>query len=448
MTLEELEKVKSRLLEELKTVGDNPERELELIAQIEVYDSLIANKKNYEIYCAAGDDSGTSDESGTETAEGEAGEAEAAETETAKTETETSEVQTPEPEPTEEEAAPAKAEAAQEEPAKAEAEPAEPAPAAESAKPEPAPAQAEQSEPAAETRVEAEAQPAAEEPAEAKEEVPDVEALFTKGSTAYEIGDYSTAYDCFLKAAELNMNKAQVRLALLYERGAGVPEDIEKALGWYKKAADLGNPYAIKRYKEIRDILDDRPEYRIIDPKVGDEVLFGTDIRGEKLRWQVLEVQDKKVLVISSYKLCNKPYHQKCEDVTWADCSLREWLNKDFYNDRFSDRDRTKIIPCTVENEDNSSFNTPGGSQTTDNVFLLSISEAKQLFSDDKARDINSRWWLRSPGSKSCFAACVGWGLYGYTGVIDAEGVRVDWFDINGSLGVRPVMWIKTDEKE
>ena len=433
MTLEELEKVKSRLLVELKNVGDDPERELELIAQIEVYDSLIANKKNNEIFGAAEDVSEKSAESGTENEEERA---EAAQEELVQTA------------------------AVQEEPVQTEAEPAAetPEPAPEAAKPasapapekqsEPAPSQEKQPEPAAEARVEAEAQPAAEEPAEAKEEVPDVEALFTKGSTAYENGDYATAHECFLKAAELNMNKAQVRLALLYERGAGVPEDIEKAFEWYKKAADLGNPYAMKRYKEIRDILDDRPEYRIIDPKVGDEVLFGTDIRGEKLRWQVLDVQDQKVLVISSYKLCNKPYHQKCEDVTWADCSLREWLNKDFYNDRFSDRDRKKIIPCTLENEDNSSFNTPGGSQTTDNVFLLSISEAKQLFSDDKARDINSRWWLRSPGSKSCFAACVGWGLYGYTGVIDAEGVRVDWFDINGSLGVRPAMWIKTDEKE
>ena len=199
--------------------------------------------------------------------------------------------------------------------------------------------------------------------------------------------------------------------------------------------------------EETPAVIEEQPEYKIIDPEIGDEVLFGTDIRGEKLRWKVLDIQDQKILVISSYKLCNRPYHNKCEDITWKDCSLREWLNNDFYNDRFSESERSKIIPCNIINEDNPSFNTPGCDRTTDNVFLLSIDEAKEFFSDDKARDINSRWWLRSPGCKSCFAACVGWGLYGYTGVIDAEGVRVDWFDINGSLGVRPVMWIKTDEQ-
>jgi hypothetical protein len=199
--------------------------------------------------------------------------------------------------------------------------------------------------------------------------------------------------------------------------------------------------------EETAAVIEEQPEYKIIDPEIGDEVLFGTDIRGEKLRWKVLDIQDQKILVISSYKLCNRPYHNKCEDITWKDCSLREWLNNDFYNDRFSQSERSKIIPCNILNEDNPSFNTPGCSRTTDNVFLLSIDEAKEFFSDDKARDINSRWWLRSPGCKSCFAACVGWGLYGYTGVIDAEGVRVDWFDINGSLGVRPAMWIQTDEQ-
>ena len=44
MTLEELEQRKMKLLEELKTVKD-PDRELELTAQIEVIDTLIRNKK-------------------------------------------------------------------------------------------------------------------------------------------------------------------------------------------------------------------------------------------------------------------------------------------------------------------------------------------------------------------------------------------------------------------
>ncbi len=46
----------------------------------------------------------------------------------------------------------------------------------------------------------------------------------------------------FRKAAAKGVQEAQVRLGGLYERGDGVPQDMEYAYGWYAVAAHLGNP--------------------------------------------------------------------------------------------------------------------------------------------------------------------------------------------------------------
>ena len=83
-----------------------------------------------------------------------------------------------------------------------------------------------------------------------------------------------------------------------------------------------------------------------------------------------------------------------------------------------------------------------GGEITTDNVFLLSIYEAKTYFANKRARFTGSMWWLRSPGSIPSHAACI------YTdGEIVLGGSKVydDRVGHQNGLGVRPAMWIKLD---
>ncbi len=48
----------------------------------------------------------------------------------------------------------------------------------------------------------------------------------------------------FRKAAEKGVQDAQFRLGGLYERGEGVPQDLEYAYGWYGVSAHLGNTQA------------------------------------------------------------------------------------------------------------------------------------------------------------------------------------------------------------
>ena len=107
----------------------------------------------------------------------------------------------------------------------------------------------------------------------------------------------------------------------------------------------------------------------------------------------------------------------------------------------------------TVTADKNPSYSTDPGRNTTDKVFLLSITEANKYFGSDDARQCagtaycyaqgaykndkngNCWWWLRSPGFHSFCAAIVG-----NDGDIDnGPGVNID------ISAVRPALWINLD---
>ena len=109
---------------------------------------------------------------------------------------------------------------------------------------------------------------------------------------------------------------------------------------------------------------------------------------------------------------------------------------------KYSFEEKERIILCKLNNENNPKFNTPGGAITTDNIFLLSIEEAKTLFVNRRARTTGSLWWLRSPGSNPSHAVCV------YTdGEIILGGSKVydDRVNFQKGLDVRPAMKLKLD---
>ncbi|MDR2532864.1 MAG: DUF6273 domain-containing protein [Oscillospiraceae bacterium] len=165
---------------------------------------------------------------------------------------------------------------------------------------------------------------------------------------------------------------------------------------------------------------------------VGDIIKFG------ELEWRVLEVQDGMALVISEYLLEYQQYHADYDDATWEHSSLRAYLNGEFYNS-FSSAEQGRILETTVINNDNPEYGTPGGNNTTDNIFLLSIDEAQTYFTDDSSRiayfadgDVHF-WWLRSPGYLSDYAANVNG-----DGYVIVDGIEVE----RGFVGVRPALWL------
>lgn len=153
----------------------------------------------------------------------------------------------------------------------------------------------------------------------------------------------------------------------------------------------------------------------------------------EPIEWIVLKNKDNKLYVMSKYGLDSKPYHEKEEAVTWEKCSLRKWLNNDFYEAAFSEEEKEMILETELDNWDNPYYKTEGGNNTKDNVFLMSYKECepqKPAFSRCmptqygelqgvyilKKYVIQCEWWLRTPGIHDKTATIGGYNVGGSIG--------------------------------
>ncbi|MBR5917739.1 MAG: DUF4214 domain-containing protein [Lachnospiraceae bacterium] len=126
-----------------------------------------------------------------------------------------------------------------------------------------------------------------------------------------------------------------------------------------------------------------------LDVKAGKTIKFGkyeqdgNEATGqEDIEWIVLENDGKGVFVVSKYVLDNHFYNFGEDDVTWETCTLRTWLNNDFYNAAFNDSEKAEIAMVTLENKANTYYNKPAGNNTNDKVFLLSVDEVEKYFGD------------------------------------------------------------------
>ena len=199
--------------------------------------------------------------------------------------------------------------------------------------------------------------------------------------------------------------------------------------------------------------------------QTGDKISFGS------YEWRVLEVKNNTALIITEYIIEQRAYHNAYKDITWADCSLRKYLNSEFY-DRFTAAEKSRIIPVLNKNPDNQWYGTKGGTDTQDSIFLLSIEEtvcryfgdsSSKLYSPGKnqrywfeRKDKNNSkriarlekrkegswwWWLRSPGRVSIKAVYIhGDGNIGIQGNNILKGNISDG-ECKG--GVRPALWLK-----
>lgn len=155
--------------------------------------------------------------------------------------------------------------------------------------------------------------------------------------------------------------------------------------------------------------------------------------------WIILDKKDNQLLLLSKYVLEIREYNDKEQIVKWENCTLRKYLNDEFYNN-FLDRDKKRIIEKRNINEENPEYKTKGGNDTIDHIFLLSIQEVRDYFFSNENRIAYSKqgearwWWLRSPGLYSYFAS------YVFTdGIVSTGGINIEVS--NG--GVRPALWIK-----
>ena len=203
-----------------------------------------------------------------------------------------------------------------------------------------------------------------------------------------------------------------------------------------------------KETKKIKQCLS--------NAKVGEYVKFGTyeqdgDFTNgeEEIDWRVLDIVDEKILMMSKCSLDYQKYNYKTENVTWETCTLRNWLNTDFFNAAFSEIEKTLIPTVTVSADRFHNYpTTDPGNDTQDKVFLLSSEEVKKYLpqiSDrigENTKYVNGKpnsleddkwWWLRSPGSNNSQAA----NIYYVLG-----SVGFGFMTVGTLQPVRPVIWV------
>ncbi|MCL2085988.1 MAG: DUF6273 domain-containing protein [Oscillospiraceae bacterium] len=176
----------------------------------------------------------------------------------------------------------------------------------------------------------------------------------------------------------------------------------------------------------------------------------------------MLEVKDGKALIISEKIIESRPYSYITNVwiVTWENSDLRAYLNGEFYNS-FKSTHKSRISTTTVKNNDNQWYGTPGGADTQDKIFLLSLEEVVKYFGDsgklknrpandvhvfrdefNDKRNVGRWWWLRSPGNRSNYAAYVGRDGTVFVNGEDVSGMVVCDGDIDDDSGVRPALWL------
>jgi len=110
-------------------------------------------------------------------------------------------------------------------------------------------------------------------------------------------------------------------------------------------------------------------------PRIGSTITFGGT------QWRVLDVKDKTALIISEQLTELRPYHSSKTDITWEKCSMREYLNNEYYN-KFTEEEKARIIETKNSNPPNLWYGTKGGADTVDKIFLLSLEDVVKYFGD------------------------------------------------------------------
>lgn len=189
--------------------------------------------------------------------------------------------------------------------------------------------------------------------------------------------------------------------------------------------------------------------------KVGDYILFGAYEQDndrsngqEKIEWKVLKKEGSKILIISKYVLDGKKFEQRANVFrpVWKESTLRSWLNNEFLNSAFTDKEQERILTVTsYVIPDEKWYQVRNASE--DKIFLLASGEVYDYLGlggmdcsptdyayangSGKVDNGNCDWWLRSPGDDEY-----------HIDVVNTRGEIYGMENFNCTNGVRPAMWI------
>ena len=193
----------------------------------------------------------------------------------------------------------------------------------------------------------------------------------------------------------------------------------------------------------LKTFIQERQSLRGAKP--GGIVTFGMwclPLESEKkpLEWIVLKKEGSRALLMTKYYASYEAFHDEFVYVTWPNCSLRKWLNTEFFTNCFNELEAA-IVPATQVS-----------SYIEDRVFCLSAQEAQEL--PASYLDINDSgfaflyYWLRTTGAQnspsSGYYETHNQAVVESGGVVNTLGVSVDNSGY-GSAAVRPCIYVDLD---
>lgn len=138
----------------------------------------------------------------------------------------------------------------------------------------------------------------------------------------------------------------------------------------------------------------------MVEKKEAMKVLDQLNSVSDGLEWILLDLDEEsgRALVLSKECVAKMPFNVEWTKITWEHCTIRQWLNNEFYNS-LPEAFRARMIETEIVNKD--SCTVPGGSNTKDTVFLLSVDEYNAMDEELRAAKYHGSgcwWWLRTPG--------------------------------------------------
>ena len=281
-----------------------------------------------------------------------------------------------------------------------------------------------------------------------------------KYSSAYEVfsglGGYSDSAE---RAKEAQYQQSKVLLECKNDSDA---RGLLTKLGDYKDSEELFNAsWLSEAIKEI-DAGNKRDAYDILTNKIMDypaaqpyiaslrnEILNGAGWSSHismgkyyyygsktddisRVYWRVLKRSGSMALVASSNALDYLPFDENGSSA-WSESSLRAWLNGEFYDSVFSNTEKQLIV----------STNNGG---VTDKVFLLSLDEAVQLYSDSVAANKSFATFYAQKKLPKDISDIYAWGRDGLLAQKPTEtGYERITVSPTAPQFIFPAMWVKIE---
>lgn len=115
---------------------------------------------------------------------------------------------------------------------------------------------------------------------------------------------------------------------------------------------------------------------------IGKKLFFGNypfEENGEhrKIEWEIIDIKDGNALLLSTY--CIDAHNYDDKTCIWQKSSLNRWLESEFKNNAFSNKENSSIVYTNNETSYNSVNGTDSGNSTTDRIFILSAEQIKRL---------------------------------------------------------------------